>query len=86
LLTIHEFVVTSYLKYIPTPLLEDIIMSRCVPVIGAGFSRNADLPPGMDMPLWDKLGKKFADLIPNYEHYNALDSSRLSVTSFKRES
>jgi hypothetical protein len=28
----------NYLDKIPTPLLDDIIENRCVPIIGAGFS------------------------------------------------
>src|SRR5437867_2986879 len=41
---------------IPSPLLDDIVQGRCVPIVGAGFSRNAILPSGLSMPLWRELG------------------------------
>lgn len=40
---------------IPTPLLESIKDGRCLPVIGAGFSLNAEMPQGKQMPDWNKL-------------------------------
>lgn len=40
---------------IPSPLLEDIIDGKCLPFIGAGFSKNADLPAGKEMPDWNQL-------------------------------
>nr|VFJ45664.1 MAG: SIR2-like domain-containing protein [Candidatus Kentron sp. FM]VFJ46653.1 MAG: SIR2-like domain-containing protein [Candidatus Kentron sp. FM]VFK06846.1 MAG: SIR2-like domain-containing protein [Candidatus Kentron sp. FM] len=45
---------------IPEELLDDISNGECLPVIGAGFSRNAILPSGCRMPLWDDLGKEVA--------------------------
>ncbi|MCJ7514538.1 MAG: SIR2 family protein [Dehalococcoidia bacterium] len=45
-----------------------------MPVIGAGFSRNAVLSQHKVMPLWDELGKQIADLIPNYPYSNAPDA------------
>jgi hypothetical protein len=41
---------------IPQPLLDDLIENRWLPLVGAGFSRNAELPPGAMMPTWDQLG------------------------------
>lgn len=35
---------TDYIKYFPKPFLDDLVQGRCVPMIGAGFSRNADIP------------------------------------------
>ncbi len=40
---------------IPVPLIKDISRGRCLPFIGAGFSKNADLPAGMSMPDWAEL-------------------------------
>jgi SIR2-like domain len=40
---------------IPYPLLSDIFEGRCLPFVGAGFSKNADLPPGLVMPDWNEL-------------------------------
>ena len=64
----------NYLKYFPKPLLDDLIESRWLPVVGAGMSKNADLPPGRNMPLWNELGKLIAEHIPDYTYFNALDA------------
>ncbi len=40
---------------IPFPLISDIAQGRCLPFIGAGFSKNAVLPPGHSMPDWAEL-------------------------------
>ena len=64
----------NYLKYFPKPLLDDLIESRWLPVVGAGMSKNADLPPGRNMPLWNELGKLIAEDIPDYTYFNALDA------------
>ena len=40
---------------LPQPLIEDIEGRRCLPFIGAGFSLNAKLPPGREMPAWAGL-------------------------------
>lgn len=43
--------------HIPYELLEDIRRGECLPVIGAGFSLNAKLPEGVNMPLWNDLSQ-----------------------------
>lgn len=45
----------KYLKHFPEPLLRDLLSSRWLPVVGAGLSLNAILPPGEKMPLWKDL-------------------------------
>lgn len=40
---------------VPLPLLEDIANRRCLPFIGAGFSLNARVPSGGQMPAWKGL-------------------------------
>lgn len=40
---------------IPFPLISDIAQGRCLPFVGAGFSKNAALPAGMSMPDWSEL-------------------------------
>ena len=40
---------------IPTQLINAIRDGKCLPIIGAGFSLNADLPSGKSMPNWAKL-------------------------------
>jgi len=39
----------------PNPLISDIAHGRCLPFIGAGFSKNAFLPVGYKMPDWAEL-------------------------------
>jgi len=48
------------LSRFPEPLRRDIYENRCLPIIGAGFSRNAILPAGAAMPLWSDVGKSLA--------------------------
>ncbi len=71
----------KYLSKFPKPLLEDIVNDLCLPIIGAGFSKNADIPSGLNMPDWDGLGRAIANLIPDYQYINALDA--LSAYSFE---
>ena len=65
----------TYLPSIPKPLLNDFITGRVIPFVGAGFSKNADIPMGLSMPDWDELGKLVANEIPDYEYdNNAIDA------------
>ncbi len=63
---------TKLIKF-PKPLLHDIIENRCIPIIGAGFSKNAEIPKGMEMPAWKQLGEYFAKL-GNYDDDDPLDA------------
>ena len=60
----------NYIAYIPKPLLNDFVKSRVVPFVGAGFSKNADIPEGLSMPDWNELGKTVADQISDYVYDN----------------
>lgn len=63
----------------PKHLLNEINNGKCIPIIGAGFSKNAVLGSG-SIPLWNELGELFAaeldldydgnpiDIISYYEH------------------
>jgi len=64
----------KYIDKFPQPFLEDLVTNRCIPFIGAGFSKNAELPPGISMPDWEHLGKEIAGLIPGYQYSGALDA------------
>jgi len=64
----------KYISKFPKPFLEDIINNRCIPIIGAGFSKNAEIPTGKNMLDWDGLGKEISQLIPDYQYTNALDA------------
>jgi hypothetical protein len=48
------------LKSLPPTLLDDIVAGRCIPIVGAGFSKNARVPPGTTMPAWRELGNSLA--------------------------
>ncbi len=60
----------TYIPYIPKPLLKDFISNRVVPFVGAGFSKNADIPKNLSMPDWNELGKLVAAEINDYEYDN----------------
>lgn len=65
----------KYITSIPKPLLNDFVNNRVIPFIGAGFSKNADIPMGLSMPDWNELGKLAADEIPGYDYdNNAIDA------------
>ncbi len=51
---------SKLINLIPKELLDDISSGECLPVVGAGFSRNAVLPPNTSMPLWNDLGIEVA--------------------------
>jgi len=76
----------KYLKDIPKPLQEDFADGRVLPFVGAGFSKNAILPPGMSMPDWNELGKQVAEYINDYEYItaNAIDALSLFESTFSR--
>lgn len=64
----------KYLEFFPEPLLEDIVKGECLPIIGAGFSRNAFMPEGVVMPDWEGLGEMFEKYLPGYDCKGALDA------------
>lgn len=65
----------KYISSIPKPLLNDFLNCRVIPFVGAGFSKNADIPDGLSMPDWNELGKLAADEIPGYYYENnAIDA------------
>jgi hypothetical protein len=64
----------KYIKYFPKPFLEDLVKGRVLPIIGAGFSKNAIVPKNKKMLDWDELGKSFAELIPDYTYNGAIDA------------
>ncbi|MCU1303605.1 MAG: putative rane protein [Candidatus Sulfotelmatobacter sp.] len=64
----------KYLSNLPRPLLDDLIDTRCIPFIGAGLSRNADIPAGAKIPDWDGLGRALAADVSAYEYLGALDA------------
>jgi hypothetical protein len=65
---------TKYLQYFPKPLLEDLVAGRWLPFVGAGFSRNAIVPPSKQMPLWNTLGDLLAKDLEGYSSSGAIDA------------
>lgn len=61
----------KYIASIPKPLLNDFVNNRVIPFVGAGFSKNADIPKGLLMPDWNELGKLAADEIEDYMYDNS---------------
>lgn len=64
----------KYLQHFPKPLLDDLVAGRWLPVLGAGMSMNAKLPPGAKMPLWPDLGTALAAEMAAYSSTGALDA------------
>ncbi|MEI9911184.1 MAG: SIR2 family protein [Bacteroidota bacterium] len=64
----------KYIDTFPKPFLEDLVNNRCLPFIGAGFSKNADIPKGKKMLDWEELGKTIAGNIQDYKYTNAIDA------------
>ena len=75
---------TAILKSVPRPLLDDIVRERCIPIIGAGFSRNAILPAGKKMPLWNELGEGIASMLPDYMYSTPIDAISAYDHEFSR--
>jgi hypothetical protein len=71
---------------LPAPLVDDIVRRRCLPIIGAGLSRNALLPPGCEMPLWPDLGRMLAKSLTDFPpgDDNALEAISAYAYEFGR--
>ena len=74
----------KYLKHFPRPLLDDLVEGRWLPIVGAGLSRNAVLPSGQIMPLWEELGESFAEDVQDYEYTSPIDIISAYEHLFKR--
>ena len=75
----------NYIRFIPKPLLKDFIYNRVIPFVGAGFSKNADIPDGIAMSDWNELGKKVASELPDYQFEgNAIDAFSYYETLYSR--
>jgi len=65
-------------------LLNDIVENRYIPIIGAGFSRNAILPPKLQMPLWNDIGKLLAKQMGDYPYSTPIDAISAFCHNFSR--
>lgn len=74
----------KYLDHFPQPLKESIVQNRCLPIIGSGFSKNAEIPKGQTMPDWSGLGKAFANEMDSYDYTNTIDAISAYEHAFSR--
>lgn len=74
----------KYIPQIPKPLLDSIVQNRCVPFIGSGFSKNANVPDGMKMLDWTELGEAFAKEMPGFGFTNSLEAISAYEYSYSR--
>jgi nucleoside 2-deoxyribosyltransferase len=56
----RKWAIIQFVTELPFPLIADIADARCIPFIGAGFSRNARVPNGV-MPDWAGLTAMLAE-------------------------
>lgn len=71
----------KYLDFFPKPLLADLVAGRWLPIVGAGLSRNAVVPPGNEVPLWNGLGEAVASELQDYSYSNPVDA----ISAFEHE-
>ena len=69
----------DYLKYIPKGLLEDLRNQKVIPFVGAGFSKNVQIPEGKSMPDWNELGKEIAKDLQGYEYERGMALDAIST-------
>lgn len=73
----------KYIKLFPKPLLEELVEGRWLPIVGAGLSRNAVLPDGGTLPLWDGLGRSIAEMAGS-SYVNPIDAISAYEHIFER--
>lgn len=64
----------NYVDRLPGGLLRSLFAGRWLPVIGAGFSRNAVTDDGRRPPTWSELGKQLALDAPSADANNPIDA------------
>jgi hypothetical protein len=62
-----------YLPHFPKRVLDDLVVGKWLPVIGAGMSLNAVAPTGKKMPLWAAMGKDLTDELKDFSSTSVLD-------------
>lgn len=70
------------IDHVPAPLLENLVEGQWLPLVGAGFSRNAVVTSGDAPPDWNGLGKALAKQLSDFDAgFGALES----VSAFEQE-
>jgi hypothetical protein len=72
------------LASVPAPLLRQLVDGRWLPIVGAGFSRNAYVPSGASLPDWKALGSMLAADIPGLEYDGPIDAASAYQQAFGR--
>lgn len=72
---------TRYLNQFPPPLLDELVAGRWLPIVGSGLSRNASVPRGKRLPLWDGLGKAVAADITDHSYSGPVEA----ISSYEHE-
>lgn len=75
---------SKYIDLIPKTLQQDFINKNVVPIVGAGFSKNGDMPNGVTMPDWNELGEKISKYINDYQYTSPIDAFSLFENEFSR--
>jgi hypothetical protein len=79
---LQSFPVSNLVAGLPRPLYEDIERGRWLPVVGAGLSRNAQVPNGSPPPDWAGLAEQLrAELSDPDETSDAIDL----ISSYSQE-
>lgn len=76
----------KYIHNFPKPFLQDLVESKSLPFVGAGFSKNAEIPRRKKMLDWDELGKAVAEEIQDYRYTNAIDAISAYCHEYSRTS
>lgn len=69
---------------IPPPLLEELKQGRWIPIIGAGFSKNARISGGRAPLDWKELGRALSEDILGFEYDTPLDAISAHEQAFGR--
>ena len=74
----------KYISHFPKPVLDDLVIGKWLPVLGAGMSLNAIVPKGKKMPLWGELSKALTDELRDFTPSSILDGISAYEHEFDR--
>lgn len=74
----------NYVDRLPGGLLRSLFAGRWLPVIGAGFSRNAVTDDGRRPPDWSELGNQLAADVPSADATNPVDAISAYADTYGR--
>lgn len=74
----------DYLQRFPRPFMDDLVAGRVLPFVGAGFSKNAVMPPGVTVPDCGELARRLASQISGHAYANPTDATFAYEQAFGR--